>query len=102
MLIQRLQAEISRVYSARRGCIIALVYKASRSGAENAAKAVEDVGSKAVLVQADLDSPECGKTIVDGARKALGVDKIDILVNNAGADTEPHGPESYNVKEFEQ
>ncbi len=75
------------------GCDIAVNYyessqadsainNANRSDAEAVAREIEALGSKAVVIGADVSSAESAQGLVDQTVQALG--QIDILVNNAG------------------
>ena len=66
---------------ARGGADVALVYRRSRTEAEETAEAVRALGRRAFLVQADLSAPESCQRIVDETVDALG--RIDVLVNMA-------------------
>ena len=66
---------------ARGGADVALVYRRSRTEAEETAEAVRALGRRAFLVQADLSAPESCQRIVDETMDALG--RIDVLVNMA-------------------
>lgn len=75
------------------GCDIAVNYyessqadsainNANRSDAEAVAREIEALGSKAVVIGADVSFAESAQGLVDQTVQALG--QIDILVNNAG------------------
>lgn len=66
---------------ARRGADIALVYRRSRPEADETAAAVQGLGQRAVLLQADLSEPDACERVVDDTVDALG--RIDVLVNLA-------------------
>ena len=66
---------------ARGGADVALVYRRSRTEAEETAEAVRALGRRAFLVQADLSAPDSCQRIVDETVDALG--RIDVLVNMA-------------------
>jgi NAD(P)-dependent dehydrogenase (short-subunit alcohol dehydrogenase family) len=66
---------------ARRGADIALVYRRSRAEAEETADSLRGLGRRAVLVQADLSSPESCERVVDETVDSLG--RLDVLVNMA-------------------
>lgn len=66
---------------ARGGADIALVYRQSRTEAEETAAAVRGLGRRALLLQGDLQDPEACERIVDGTVDALG--RLDVLVNMA-------------------
>ncbi|MSO84207.1 MAG: SDR family oxidoreductase [Acidobacteria bacterium] len=66
---------------ARRGADVALVYRTSRTEADETARAVSEFGRRAVVVQADLQQPDAGDRVVEEAVAALG--RLDILVNMA-------------------
>ena len=63
------------------GADVALAYNRSRADAEQAAAAVEAVGRRAVVSQADLSRPDDCARLVNGAAETLG--RLDILVNMA-------------------
>ncbi len=63
------------------GADVALAYNRSRADAEQAAAAVEAVGRRAVVRQADLSRPDDCLRLVNGAAETLG--RLDILVNMA-------------------
>ncbi len=66
---------------ARRGTDIALVYRASRAEAEEAADTVRGHDRRAVVLQADLAAPDACERIVDDTVAALG--RLDVLINMA-------------------
>ena len=66
---------------ARRGADVALVYRESRTEAEETAAAVRALGRRAVTLRADLSSPDDAQRIVDEAVGHLG--RLDVLVNMA-------------------
>ena len=66
---------------ARRGADVALVYRESRTEAEETAAAIRALGRRAVTLQADLSFPDDAQRIVDEAVGHLG--RLDVLVNMA-------------------
>lgn len=66
---------------AREGADIALVYRASRTEAEETANAVRGLGRRAAAIQADLSVPDAAERVVDATIADLG--RLDILVNMA-------------------
>jgi len=66
---------------ARRGADIALVFRRSRTEAEETADSLRAAGRRVVLVQADLSDPESCERIVDETVDALG--RLDVLINMA-------------------
>ena len=66
---------------ARRGADVALVYRESRTEAEETADAIRALGRRAVALQADLASPNEAERVIDEAVSHLG--RLDILVNMA-------------------
>lgn len=66
---------------ARRGADVALVYRTSRTEADETAHAVREFGRRSVVLQADLQQPDAGDRVVEEAVGALG--RLDILVNMA-------------------
>jgi 3-oxoacyl-[acyl-carrier protein] reductase len=67
---------------ARQGTDVLINYNQNREAAETAQRAVEELGRKAVIVQADVSDLEQHQKLMNTALDAFG--KIDILVNNAG------------------
>jgi NAD(P)-dependent dehydrogenase (short-subunit alcohol dehydrogenase family) len=66
---------------ARRGMDVGLVYRTSRTEAEETAQTVREHGKRAVVLQADLQQPDDCARIVDDTVDALG--RLDVLVNMA-------------------
>ena len=66
---------------ARRGADVALVYRSSRTEAEETADAVRGLGRRAAVLQADLSEPDAAERVVDATVAELG--RLDILVNMA-------------------
>jgi 3-oxoacyl-[acyl-carrier protein] reductase len=67
---------------AARGCDVALSYRTQRTAAEEVAAAIQRLGGRAVILQADLADLERAPSVVREAADALG--GLHILVNNAG------------------
>lgn len=87
---------------AKAGHNIALNYFSSKEAAFNIAKECEGLGSKVLLLQADISNPaECRKT-VNATITELG--KVDLLVNNAAvasfSQTEIFDIESQSLDSF--
>ena len=68
---------------ARCGARVAINYHQNARGADEARRAIESAGGKAVAVQADVRNATGVKALVARAIKELG--PVDILVNNAGS-----------------
>jgi NAD(P)-dependent dehydrogenase (short-subunit alcohol dehydrogenase family) len=66
---------------ARRGADVALVYRASRTEADETAAAVQLIGRRGVALQADLSNPDDCERVVAETVERLG--RIDVLVNMA-------------------
>jgi NAD(P)-dependent dehydrogenase (short-subunit alcohol dehydrogenase family) len=66
---------------ARGGADVALVYRASRTEADETADAVRALGRRAIVVHGDLRSVDACERIVDETVDTLG--RLDILVNMA-------------------
>jgi len=66
---------------ARRGMDVALAYNRSASEARATASAIEAIGRRAVVIQADLSQASACATLVDQAAALLG--GLDVLVNMA-------------------
>ena len=64
------------------GATVAINYCKNQAGGEETLQAVEAVGGRGVLIQADVSSKAGAQTLVAATRAQLGA--IDILVNNAG------------------
>jgi 3-oxoacyl-[acyl-carrier protein] reductase len=67
---------------ATQGADVAFSYRGNEAAAKEAAAAIEELGRRALPVQADVTDPESAEALVKAALDAFG--KIDILVNNAG------------------
>ncbi|MCX7750557.1 MAG: SDR family oxidoreductase [Candidatus Bipolaricaulota bacterium] len=67
---------------AAQGHDVALSYRTQRTAAEEVAAAIQRLGARAVLLQADLADPDQARDLVHKAAEALGA--LHILVNNAG------------------
>lgn len=67
---------------AARGCDVALSYRTQRTVAEEVAAAVQRLGGRAFLFQADLADLDQARDLIHEAAEALG--GLHILVNNAG------------------
>lgn len=66
---------------AREGADVALVYRTSRREAEATASAVQRLGRRCVVLQADLQHPDGCARVVEETAAAFG--RLDILVNMA-------------------
>lgn len=67
---------------AKLGANIVLNYRSNSASIEEVIKEIEQIGSKAIAVQADVSKFEDAKKIVDEAKSEFG--SLDVLVNNAG------------------
>ena len=67
---------------ATQGADVAFSYRGNEAAAKETAAAIEDLGRKALAVQADVSKPESADALIKAALEAF--DKVDILVNNAG------------------
>jgi len=70
------------IYLARRGFDVALHYASSKTGADETADAIRELGRKAVTLQADLLDQDQTEALFPAAQQALG-GSITCLVNNA-------------------
>jgi NAD(P)-dependent dehydrogenase (short-subunit alcohol dehydrogenase family) len=70
---------------ARVGVDVALIYHRSKAEAEDTARAVEALGRRAAILQADLREPDACRKVVDGTVDRLG--RLDVLVNMASVYT---------------
>ena len=66
---------------ARAGADVALVYRQSRTEADETAAAIQAQGRRALVLQGDLRDPDTCERVVDGTVDALG--RLDVLVNMA-------------------
>jgi NAD(P)-dependent dehydrogenase (short-subunit alcohol dehydrogenase family) len=66
---------------ARAGSDVALVYRSSRAESEETGRAVEALGRRAAVIQADLSRPEDCERAVEETVETLG--RLDILLNMA-------------------
>lgn len=66
---------------AREGASVALTYRSSEEGAENAARSISEAGGQAIILQADLANEADAERLANDARETLG--GLTILVNNA-------------------
>lgn len=89
---------------ANRGAKVALVYRNDSSTplAGKIAAQIQHLGSQATLIQADLESLECGRVVVNKTLEGLGVKYIDILVNNAAVDPPLHTTVDFDPEFFEK
>lgn len=67
---------------AARGYDVAVSYRTQRTAAEEVAAAIQRLGARALLLQADLADPDQARDLVHKAAEGLGA--LHILVNNAG------------------
>lgn len=70
------------VRAAQEGAHVAVHYHSSRQGALDTARQVEEAGSQALVVQADIRSWEAVAAMADQVFSDFG--RLDILVNNVG------------------
>jgi NAD(P)-dependent dehydrogenase (short-subunit alcohol dehydrogenase family) len=70
---------------ARGGADVALVYHRSKAEAEETARAVDVLGRRAAILQADLRKPDDCQRVVDETVDRLG--RLDVLVNMASVYT---------------
>ena len=74
-------AEIA-VRAAQEGARVGVHYRNSKSGAENTAQRIRDLGGEAVLVHGDITSWDDIKRMADAAFASF--DGLDVLINNVG------------------
>ncbi len=82
------------------GASVAVVFRSSRAGADEAVAAIEAAGGKGLAIQADLADPAAADDAVARAVDAFG--HVDILAHSAGAQVEwrsvrDHTPESFGA-----
>ena len=78
-----------------------LHYNSNASAAQQSASKIQELGVKAITVQADATSPTFGEEVVKATLDAFPGRKIDIIVNNAGLATFQEGVEKVVVSEFD-
>src|SRR5262245_19584301 len=66
---------------AREGCNLGLTYRSSKKSAEEAANKADIMGTRALIIQADLTRDQDVKRVVQSMKKEFG--RLDILVNMA-------------------
>lgn len=66
---------------AQAGCDVAVHYHGSAEGAHETARAIEQAGRRATLLQADLSDAAAARELADQAARALN--RLDIVVNSA-------------------
>jgi NAD(P)-dependent dehydrogenase (short-subunit alcohol dehydrogenase family) len=66
---------------ARKGVHVAVVYRGSRSEAEQTGETLRAMGRRALVIQADLQQPEACSRVVEATVTEFG--RLDILVNMA-------------------
>jgi len=57
-------------------------YRASAAGAQAVVSSIQEAGSKAIAIQADVTQKDDVERLMEGTLKAFG--RLDVLVNNAG------------------
>ncbi|NLM04027.1 MAG: 3-oxoacyl-ACP reductase FabG [Clostridiales bacterium] len=67
---------------AKEGANVVINYNSSEKDALEIKKEIENMGSKAIAVKADLSDPQQCKHLIDEGERVFG--NIDILINNAG------------------
>ena len=67
---------------ARKGAKVAINFAGNKKAAEETKALVEQAGSEAILLKADVSDKDADAALIDTVIKTYG--KIDILVNNAG------------------
>lgn len=67
---------------AREGAKVVINYTSNQGAANEVVKAIEEMGTKAIAVKADVAKKADAEALVQAAVQAFG--RIDILVNNAG------------------
>lgn len=83
---------------ARGGADVALVYRRSRTEAEETADAIRSLGRRATVFQGDLRDPETCQRVVDETVDTLG--RLDVLVNMASI-YQPRPVDEITVEEWD-
>jgi 3-oxoacyl-[acyl-carrier protein] reductase len=69
---------------ARAGADLAITYRSNRVGAEDTARAIQDVGRRAEIVRTDISRDKDIHALVE--RLGDIFERVDVWINNAGAD----------------
>lgn len=85
---------------AREGADIAIVYLNEHEDAEEARRAIEKEGRRAILIPGDVSDPRFCKRAVDQAVRKLG--RLDILVNNAAYEEHAKGIEELTPERLDR
>lgn len=83
----------------RRGADVVLIYRNSRTEAEETADTVRKLGRRALVVRADLSDPEAAERVVDEGVAAFG--RLDVLVNMASL-YRPRPIDELTVEEWDE
>ena len=67
---------------AEQGALVAVNYSKSRSSAERVVREIEDRGSDAIAVRADVSDGASVASMVESVQNSLG--PVDIVINNSG------------------
>lgn len=74
-------------------------YLTSAGPADRAARMIQDLGVKAIAVQADLGTPESGRLLVDAALKYFDTKTIDIIGMHYTTCPHEHSYAEYRTEE---
>ena len=66
----------------RHGASVVVNYAGNEEAAQSCKQEIEGLGSRAIIVQADVSKADEAKRLIEAAESEFG--KVDILVNNAG------------------
>ena len=84
---------------ANQGADVLINYNQNRDAAETVQQEIQDIGRKAVIIQADISDLDAHQKLLDTAHDAFG--KVNILINNAGitriADILEETPEQFDL-----
>ena len=84
---------------ANQGADVLINYNQNRDAAEAVQQEIQDIGRKAMIIQADISDLDAHQKLLDTAHDAFG--KVNILINNAGitriADILEETPEQFDL-----
>jgi 3-oxoacyl-[acyl-carrier protein] reductase len=83
---------------AKAGCEVAINYRERVDDARETVRAIEAVGRRALVVQADVAEPDEVRRLVEAVANGLG--PVDVLVNNAGV-SRPRTLEEITIEDFD-
>lgn len=70
-------------FAAKGAAGVAITYVSNNTAANDTVSQLNDLGVKAVAIQANLSSSNFGESVVHSALQGLQTDKLHVIVNNA-------------------